>query len=807
MRQSAQHASVDPLHAYMAGGRIAGTDTPMPLVGTRFDVEIHGGLATVTTKRTFRNCETESIEATITFPVPVHAVLFALEARIDGRLLKARAQAKSQARATYEDALERGKGAVLHEELLRGIHMLSVGNIAPGAEIEVTAVWALVLTNTNRVGHLRIPLTVGDVYGCSGLLDSDELTHGGPVQVGQLSVTSSSGTVTYLGNRFDKEGIEIPLNAPIDLEVTDWFSADLHGRSADGRDVVVRIEPQKTVDAPLNIALAVDHSGSMAERCSSAHISETKHHAVLSGLDAIAANLGESDVVDLWEFDTGLTHLGSTKAQVGLLGRINPQPRQQLARMIAKLSHPQGGTEIGAALTKIAAQSPARDILLITDGKSHAIDVQALAQTGRRFSVVLIGEDSLEANVGHLAAITGGEIFVASNGNLASTLKAAFKSLRAPHTDIHDTAGVPNGLSTHRSGMTINVQWRPAGETAQDSLLAHGAAALAASLTLPLLDGEAATVLAEAEGLVTHLTSLVLVDEAAEQQSGIPATRKIALPTPMSSMLCDSSAQMLDSARSSIRFCRSSSPKSQVVEHLAMEMPSFLRRQFSVPSDVDYFLGDEDELTIGGKYADLQQENLLNELEQYFSKLDESLTRLAKETHKLNALRAETAQLIKYVREILDGVVSGLTHATDHDSAQRLEQCSHRISELNHRIVDNLSELARAEQLVTDLRIEVENILRRNLPELLTQVGRFIDWDHAPNKLQVGDLSELKNSLADHIEKLAAGAPFAHLADRLNVRPLALLIGLVAQSQKSNSRTAARIANATIGKRSLGDLT
>ncbi|SUS05624.1 hypothetical protein DF3PB_20092 [uncultured Defluviicoccus sp.] len=60
-------------------------------------------------------------------------------------------------------------------------------------------------------------------------------------------------------------------------------------------------------------------------------------------------------------------------------------------------------------------------------------------------------------------------------------------------------------------------------------------AAFAASLALPCLDEDAAAALAEAEGLVTHVTSLVLVDEAAETQEGLPATRKIALPTPRTS--------------------------------------------------------------------------------------------------------------------------------------------------------------------------------------------------------------------------------------------------------------------------------
>lgn len=62
-------------------------------------------------------------------------------------------------------------------------------------------------------------------------------------------------------------------------------------------------------------------------------------------------------------------------------------------------------------------------------------------------------------------------------------------------------------------------------------------AALAASLVLPALDGEAAAALAEAEGLVTHLTSLVLVDEAGAAQEGLPGARKVLLPDPRTSVM------------------------------------------------------------------------------------------------------------------------------------------------------------------------------------------------------------------------------------------------------------------------------
>jgi hypothetical protein len=56
-------------------------------------------------------------------------------------------------------------------------------------------------------------------------------------------------------------------------------------------------------------------------------------------------------------------------------------------------------------------------------------------------------------------------------------------------------------------------------------------AAYAAWLALPGLEAAAAA-LAEAEGIVCHLTSLVLVDEAGEAHQGIPTQRKVPLMTP-----------------------------------------------------------------------------------------------------------------------------------------------------------------------------------------------------------------------------------------------------------------------------------
>src|SRR5262249_39662490 len=189
------------------------------------------------------------------------------------------------------------------------------------------------------------------------------------------------------------------------------------------------------------------------------------------------------------------------------------------------------------ALAGVTALSQAHDVLLVTDGKSHALDVQAFARTGRRFSVVLVGEDSLEANVGHLAALTGGEIFVSAGADLAEVLNASLLSLRTKHRRVTPITGRPQHISVRRAGMILTAEWRVVKGSMEGTAESRAVAALAASVALPALDAESGAQLAETEGLVTHLTSLVLIDEAAAGPDGIAATRKVALPTPRMSAM------------------------------------------------------------------------------------------------------------------------------------------------------------------------------------------------------------------------------------------------------------------------------
>lgn len=526
------------LNAQQCAGRL-----PIPLVSCSYDITITGGLADVAVKRTYRNEEIASIEATLTFPLPVGAVLHHLEARIDGRVVTGVAQAREEARASYEDAMHRGKAAVLHEELLKGIHMLSVGQIRPGGEIEVTARFALPLAYIGGRAQLRIPTTVGDVYGSSGLLDSDDLASGGVVLAATTRVTCDSGTPAIAGATLTDGAARVLLDRPILITLDGWAPRTLSGRCADGRAVTLTIAPAPDGARAIAAAVLVDRSGSMSEHAGGGS-GLSKHAAVVAGLIEAGRLLRAADTVDLWQFDD----VASSVGKVGAGG---------WREAVHRLTGPRNGTEIGGALKTVLAAGH-RDVLIVTDGKSHALDVQKLLASGARFTVVLIGEDSLEANVGHLAIGSGGQVLSGDGAGVADAVLAGIAALRAPLCE--RAVDESHEIVVARGGMLVTATWgQGAAESVEDSGSARAVAAYAASLRLPSLDEKRATALAVAEGLVTHLTSLVLVDEAGTASQTVPAARKVALPSPVGARMSVNAGPIM--ARKAVRSLMTPAPR------------------------------------------------------------------------------------------------------------------------------------------------------------------------------------------------------------------------------------------------------
>jgi hypothetical protein len=356
------------------------------------------------------------------------------------------------------------------------------------------------------------------------------LVHAPSEAFARLKVSAPGATIALDGQPIVDDEVRVSLARPIDLAFSGWAARELEGRAADGRRVRLSIVPSTINATPIDVAIAVDHSGSMGEKCAAGVTNVTKHQAVVATLNKIAGRLGTGDHVELWEFDTAVDRIGSTRDRNGDHVAVSDRFRA----LISRLNGPSGGTEIGKALATISAKSRAQNILLLTDGKSYALDVQMLARTGRRFTIVLVGEDSLEANVAHLASLTGGEIFVASGSDIADALTQAIQSVRRPREPISAETEIIDRVSTVRASMQITAAWaeQANGTAGKAPLFSHAVAAMAARLLMPSLADEKAAALAEAEGLVSHLTSLVLIDDTGSQQSTLPLTRKVPLATP-----------------------------------------------------------------------------------------------------------------------------------------------------------------------------------------------------------------------------------------------------------------------------------
>jgi hypothetical protein len=160
--------------------------------------------------------------------------------------------------------------------------------------------------------------------------------------------------------------------------------------------------------------------------------------------------------------------------------------------------------------------------------------------------VILIGADSLEARIGHLAALTGGDLFIATAEDLADVMKAAIDALRRPVIALPTVTDMPDELLCLRNNVEIRANWTLALDVAAPSEISKAATAVGASLVVNCAIPEFASQYAVSEGIVSHLTSLVLVDEIGTAQSELPTMRKVALPAASSASAMRLSAASYD---------------------------------------------------------------------------------------------------------------------------------------------------------------------------------------------------------------------------------------------------------------------
>ena len=491
-----------------------GEGKPMPLSSTAIDVSIQAGLAIVVTTRKFSNLEDVPIEAILTMPVGFNAVVTGLSAKIDGRSLRAIAKGKTAARASYEGAIDQGKMAILHEEALRGIHVLSVGQLAPGKEVavELRTVMPLAAVETGLL--LRLPMTTGQLYGVSPLQPADDLIKSPTVRhMASLRVRSDKG-VPHLfgfGTLADGQAVDVRMNKSVEIEVAGGAMGTLLGVSASGRQVRLDLRREMHGENSLKLAVLIDRSGSTGSPVGT--IGQTVLSAIRDGLAQSLKNVTDEDLIAIWQFDDSCQRLGTGRGA-------------EVLQILKKLKQPGGGTRLGEAI-KVVTRTGAQDILVLTDGQTWDQLSPQVEGKNVRVSAVLVGRASLDVNIGHFCAATGGDLFYTPDADVEEAVSVALMQMRSSRMERQlETEGTdPVRVVQTLGGVTVCAQWSDA--------MAMGAAddigRYAAALCLGQLDNSAAERLAVMEGLCSNVTSLVLVDEAGALSEGISETRKIPL--------------------------------------------------------------------------------------------------------------------------------------------------------------------------------------------------------------------------------------------------------------------------------------
>lgn len=391
-----------------------GVELPLQSVDLAVDVDGTGLIALVT--QIFANDLADPAEVTYRFPLPVGAAVTDCVVRIGDREIRAELRELSQARTEYQEAIADGHTATLMEQTGAERFELTIGNIAPGEQIEVVISLHGTVTVEGAEATLRFPTLVAPTYG-------DERPDPVRVADGQLGIdtrftlhvhdTTVTPQVPSHGcegqpGAVELSGIALDRDIIVRWEVAEALSEARFVADADDPDhgtieVVLRAPSGEAGQAPTDVVLLIDRSGSMGG---------WGEKAAQGLAEGVVDSLGPDDTVMVIAFD-------STAEVLPVCSEGSVQPtgdvRQRLKGEICEHLTARGGTEMGDALkmaaSKMPRATPGRDrvLVLVTDGQYG--DEQEAARLRRTLfagvRIVVVGVD-MAVNGGFLARLADG---------------------------------------------------------------------------------------------------------------------------------------------------------------------------------------------------------------------------------------------------------------------------------------------------------------------------------------------------------------------------------------------------------------
>lgn len=370
-----------------------------PLRSATLRARAGAGVAATTLEQAFANPFAEPLEAIYTMPLPADGAVLGYRIRIGERTIVGEIEVRETATRRYREALAAGHTAGLLEQQRADTFTQSLGNVPPGAEVQVEIDVVQPLAFVRPEGHApewewRFPTVVGVRYmGDTGrvpdapALDPERADAAGTPPRVALELLVTDGAAAELAPRSpshpvaiegaDSSGagalaatrISFASGAPLNRDVVVRWSAAcvetgvrlLEGSGLpgdDGRYALLTLTPPSAPRAvlPRSLTVLIDASGSMSGR--------PIEHARAVVL-ALLRGLGPSDQFELIAFSN------SSKS---LTGRVVAATPEAIAAAVAAVKQLEAGgaTEMLSALKRALAplrEHEQRQVVLVTDGE------------------------------------------------------------------------------------------------------------------------------------------------------------------------------------------------------------------------------------------------------------------------------------------------------------------------------------------------------------------------------------------------------------------------------------------------------
>ena len=220
--------------------------TQIPLKDVKLNVNVVNHVARCTLEQLFTNTESDPIEAFYTFPLTGGSSVFSFEAKNGDKIVKTVLKEKDVARTEYNKAVSQGHGAYLMERVNGDVFNVSLGNVNPKSEIQITIDYVVELKTEVDYTTLRlnIPLTIMPRYSRYSFMTQEEQWN--DRMINPPKVEERPYTMSISGSMMMPDGI-----VSIDSKTSKVKLSNMKGTSVDfnivdlqdlNQDIIVTIE-------------------------------------------------------------------------------------------------------------------------------------------------------------------------------------------------------------------------------------------------------------------------------------------------------------------------------------------------------------------------------------------------------------------------------------------------------------------------------------------------------------------------------------------------------------------------------------